>query len=75
MPHSFSFVVSSLISLRMAPLLASHPAVFFVLRGQGIVTSGDDEVELGENQYIVLETDQMRGIHALEDLVILGVRS
>jgi quercetin dioxygenase-like cupin family protein len=60
---------------RIPPHMASHSAVFFVLRGRAIITSGVDVVELGENQYIVLETNQMRGIQALEDLVILGVRN
>ncbi|MFW9958781.1 MAG: cupin domain-containing protein [Candidatus Odinarchaeota archaeon] len=56
------------------PHMAAHSAFFFVLKGRAIITSGDDEVELGENQYITIEANQMRGIQALEDLVILAVK-
>ncbi len=59
---------------RIPPHVANHSAFFLVLKGKAIITSGDKEVELGPNQYIILETNQMRGIQALEDLVILGVR-
>jgi quercetin dioxygenase-like cupin family protein len=59
---------------RIPPHVASHSAFFVVLKGKAIITSGDKEVELKENQYIAMETNQMRGIEALEDLVILGVR-
>ncbi|MHA2379128.1 MAG: cupin domain-containing protein [Candidatus Thorarchaeota archaeon] len=59
---------------RVPPHAASHSAFFLVLRGKGIITSGDKEVELQENQYIAMEANQMRGIQALEDLVILAVK-
>ena len=59
---------------RIPPHVASHSAFFVVLKGKAIITSGDKEVELEENQYIAMKTNQMRGIQALEDLVILGVR-
>ncbi|MHA1903431.1 MAG: cupin domain-containing protein [Candidatus Thorarchaeota archaeon] len=59
---------------RIPPHKASHSAFFLVLKGRAIITSGEDEVELEQNQYIALETNQMRGIQALEDVVILGVR-
>ncbi|MHA1933877.1 MAG: cupin domain-containing protein [Candidatus Thorarchaeota archaeon] len=59
---------------RIPPHMASHSAFFLVLKGRAIITTGDDEVELEQNQFIELETNQMRGIQALEDLVILGVR-
>jgi len=59
---------------RAPPHVASHSAFFLVLKGRAIITSGDDEVELGENQYISVEAHQMRGIQALEDLVILAVK-
>lgn len=59
---------------RIPPHMASHSAFFLVLKGKAIITSGDEEVELGENQFISMEANQMRGIQALEDLVILGVR-
>ncbi len=59
---------------RIPPHVASHSAFFLVLRGKAIITSGDEEVELEENQYISMDANQMRGIQALEDSVILGVR-
>jgi quercetin dioxygenase-like cupin family protein len=59
---------------RIPPHIANHSAFFLVLKGKAIITSGDNEVELGENQFIAMEANQMRGMQALEDLVILGVR-
>ncbi|MHA1963237.1 MAG: cupin domain-containing protein [Candidatus Thorarchaeota archaeon] len=59
---------------RIPPHMASHSAFFLVLKGKAIITSGDEEVELEENQFIAMEADQMRGIEALEDSVLLGVR-
>lgn len=59
---------------RIPPHVASHSAFFLVLKGKAIITSGDQEVELEANQYIAMEADQMRGIQALEDSVILGIR-
>ncbi|MHA2002670.1 MAG: cupin domain-containing protein [Candidatus Thorarchaeota archaeon] len=59
---------------RIPPHMASHSAFFLVLKGKAIITSGEEEVELEENQFISMEANQMRGIQALEDLVILGVR-
>ena len=55
--------------------MASHSAFFIVLKGKAIITSGDKEVELAENEYIAMDADQMRGIEALEDSVLLGVRN
>ncbi|MFW9787776.1 MAG: cupin domain-containing protein [Candidatus Thorarchaeota archaeon] len=59
---------------RIPPHMASHSAFFLVLKGRAIITSGEKDVELGEQQYISMEANQMRGIQALEDLVILGIR-
>ncbi len=59
---------------RIPPHVAAHSAFFLLLKGKAIITAGDKEVELVENQFIVMETNQMRGIQALEDSVIFGVR-
>ncbi len=59
---------------RVSSHMASHSAFFLELKGKAIITSGDKKIELEQNQFISIETNQMRGIHALEDLVILGVR-
>ena len=58
---------------RIAPHMANHSAVFVVLQGRAIITDGDGEVELGKDQFIAMEANRMRGIQALEDLVILGI--
>jgi len=59
---------------KIPPHVADHSAFFLVLKGRAIITSGDEEVELSENQFVAMEAKQMRGIEALEDAVILGVR-
>ena len=59
---------------RIPPHMATHSAFFLILKGKAIITSGYKEVELDENQFISMETNQKRGIQAIEDLVILGVR-
>ncbi|MEE8570058.1 MAG: cupin domain-containing protein [Candidatus Bathyarchaeia archaeon] len=59
---------------KVPPHMASHSAFFLVLKGKAIITSGDKDFELEQNQFISIETNQMRGIQALEDLVILAVR-
>jgi quercetin dioxygenase-like cupin family protein len=59
---------------RIPPHIANHSAFFLVLKGKAIITSGDKEVELEEKQYISMDANQMRGIQALEDLVILGIK-
>lgn len=56
------------------PHMASHSAFFLVLQGKAVITSGDDEIELEQHQYISIDADKMRGIHALDDLIILAVR-
>ena len=59
---------------KIPPHMANHSAFFMVVKGKAIITAGDEQVELGENQYIAMEADQMRGIEALEDSILLGVR-
>ncbi|MCK5151002.1 MAG: cupin domain-containing protein [Candidatus Thorarchaeota archaeon] len=59
---------------KIPPHVANHSAFFLVLKGRAIITSGDEDVELGENEFVAMEANQMRGIQALEDSVILGVR-
>ena len=59
---------------KIPPHIANHSAFFMVLKGRAVITSGDQDLELEENQYLALEANQMRGIHALEDLILLGIR-
>ena len=56
------------------PHTATHSSFFFVVKGRALVTAGDKEVELKENQFVAVETGEIRGIQALEDLVILAIR-
>ncbi len=56
------------------PHIANHSAFFLVLKGRVVFTSGETEIEVEENQFTSMEANQMRGMHALEDSVILGVR-
>ena len=60
--------------LIVPPHMGGHVAFFLVLKGKGIFTCGDREVELGPNEYIQIENEDARGIQALEDLVVLAVR-
>lgn len=59
---------------KIPPHVADHSVFFLVLEGKAIITSGDRKTELGQNQYIALETNTERGIEALEDSVVLGIR-
>jgi quercetin dioxygenase-like cupin family protein len=56
------------------PHMASHSTFFLVLKGKAIITAGDKDVELEQNQFISIDTNLLRGIHAMDDLVILAVR-
>lgn len=60
--------------LIIPPHEGGHAAFFLVLQGRGIFTRGDEKTELGQNQYLHIEADDIRGIEALEDLVILAVK-
>jgi quercetin dioxygenase-like cupin family protein len=52
----------------------AHPVFFLILKGRGIFTCGENEIELGPNQYLHIEESERRGIQALEDLVIFAVK-
>jgi len=56
------------------PHMANHSAFFLVLKGRVVFTTGETEIEIQENQFTSMEANQMRGMQALEDSVILGVR-
>ncbi|HII95783.1 MAG TPA: cupin domain-containing protein [Candidatus Methanofastidiosum sp.] len=55
-----------------------HPepyAVFFyVIKGKGVFTNKEGKFELGSNQGIFVDQDEIRGIKCLEDMVIVGVQ-
>jgi quercetin dioxygenase-like cupin family protein len=52
----------------------AHPVFFLILKGKGVFTCGEQEFELGPNQYLHIEKDERRGIQALEDLVIFAIK-
>jgi hypothetical protein len=47
---------------------------FTVLQGRGVFTSGIDSATLNMHEGIYIKKDEIRGIKALEDLVVLGVQ-
>jgi len=60
--------------LSVPPHKGGHSVVFFVLQGKGIFTSGGSEVELVQNEYLHIKKGEVRGIRALENLVIFAVK-
>jgi len=56
------------------PHEGTHPAFFLVLEGKGIFTRNQEQIELGQNEYLFLKENEIRGIESLEDLVVLAVR-
>ena len=59
---------------KIMPHEDAHPVFFLILKGKGIFTCGENEIELGPNQYLHIEKDERRGIQALEDLVIFAIK-
>ncbi len=55
-----------------------HPepyAVFFlVLKGKGVFTKGKENFELEQGSELFVENNELRGIKALEKLIILGIQ-
>ena len=60
--------------ITLPPHTEDHTAFFLVLKGKGIFTSSSGEVELGPNGFMAIKKGEVRGIHTLEDLVVLVVR-
>jgi quercetin dioxygenase-like cupin family protein len=52
----------------------SHAAFFLILKGKGIFTTEEGEVELRQNQYILIKENTTRGIQAIEDLILFTVK-
>jgi len=53
----------------------SHPVLFLVLKGKGVFPTDSGEVELSENEYIVYNDTESRGMKSLEDLTVLAIRN
>ena len=60
--------------LEIKPHPEDYAALLTVIEGKGVFTDSNGEVTLGRNQSIYLKTDEVRGIKAEEDLVILGIQ-
>ena len=59
---------------KVIPHEDSHAVFFLILKGKGVFTCGEQEFELGPNQYLHIEKDERRGIQASEDLVIFAIK-
>lgn len=57
------------------PYRGGHAVFFMVIQGKGIFTHGEEEIELGPHEYVHINANEARGIQALDDLVVLVVKS
>ena len=69
---------AALICLKKGVELPSHPedygVLLSVLEGKGIFIDINGEHKLTKNQSVYIKKDEIRGIKAEEDLVILGIQ-
>lgn len=69
---------AALICLKKGVEIPPHPEDYAVsltvLKGKGIFTDINGETALSENQSIFIKKDEVRGIKAQEDLVVLGIQ-
>ncbi len=69
---------AALICLKSGIEISPHPedygVLLTVLEGKGIFTDINGEFTLTKNQGIYIKKDEIRGIKAIDDLVILGVQ-
>lgn len=69
---------AALICLKKGVELPPHPedygVLLTVLKGKGVFTDCNGKHNLRENQSIYIKKDEIRGIKAEEDLVILGIQ-
>jgi len=56
------------------PHQGGHAVFFLVLQGKGIFTCGEEDIKLTPNQHVYIKADEIRGIQALEDLVVFVVK-
>lgn len=57
------------------PHRGGHAVFFLVLQGKGVFTHGDKETELGPHDYVRIRANETRGIQALDNLIVLVVKS
>ena len=69
---------AALICLKKGLEIPPHPedygVLLTVLRGKGVFTDKNGPGKLSENQSIFIKKDEIRGIKAEEDLIILGIQ-
>ncbi len=69
---------AALICLKKGVEIKPHPedygVLFVVLKGKGIFTGSEGSVLLKSNESLFIKKDEVRGIKAEEDLVVLGIQ-
>ena len=69
---------AALICLKSGVEIPPHPedhgVLLTVLDGKGIFTDINGEFTLTKNQSIYIKKDEIRGIRAIENLVVLGIQ-
>lgn len=69
---------AALICLKKGVEIPPHPedygVLLNVLKGKGVFTDKNGKARLTENQSIFIKKDEIRGIKAEEDLVVLGIQ-
>ena len=69
---------AALICLKKGTEIPPHPedyaVLLTVLQGKGVFTDINGESILTQNQSIYMKKDEIRGIKAEEDLVVLGIQ-
>jgi|GEM_PF-1001753 len=61
--------------VQIPPHQGGHAVFFLVIQGKGIFTHGDRETELGPCEYLQIGANEARGIQALDDMVIVVLKS
>jgi len=69
---------AALICLKSGVEIPPHPedygVLLVVLKGRGVFTNVNGRFTLTDNQAIYIKKDEIRGIKAEEDLVVLGIQ-
>lgn len=69
---------AALICLKAGLEIPPHPedygVLLTVIEGQGIFTDINGEILLTKNQSIFIKKDEIRGIKAIDNLVVLGIQ-
>lgn len=60
--------------VEIPPHSEDYGVLLTVLRGKGVFTDVNGEFTLTENQSIYMKKDEIRGIKAVDDLVVLGIQ-